>query len=162
MCFSSSGKSLLVGGRFEELELLSLPSAEVRSSSDAGDGTWYGRSYAGGNRLLTGHQDGTIRIWDTQTGDVLHVLSGHQHGITDVALLHNEELAASLDNAGSIRLWNLRRYRPIGQLLGYQHFGYTAERLIPRPDGHGLGAIVRLGRHGQNRLFAIDIPLNRE
>jgi|GEM_PF-3779786 len=159
VCFASSGDAVLVGGRFEQLELLSLPKPEVRWSREVGDGMWHARSFADGRQLMTGHQDGTIRIWETETGSMLHVLSGHQHGITDLALLHNEELAASVDNVGNIRLWNLRRNRPVGQLLNVQHFGYKVERLIPRPDGRGLAAVVKMGTFGQNRLFAIDLPV---
>jgi WD40 repeat protein len=57
-----------------------------------------------GKRLIAGHQDGTVRIWDLKTGLETLVLRRHSNIVTSVAVSSNGRLVtASLD--GTARLW---------------------------------------------------------
>jgi WD40 repeat protein len=56
-----------------------------------------------GNRLIAGHQDGTVRIWDLKTGRETLVLRRHSNIVTSVALADGRLVSASLD--GTVRLW---------------------------------------------------------
>jgi len=38
-----------------------------------------------GGRLVSGSYDGTIRLWNVQTGAVLQVITGHSAGVSVVA-----------------------------------------------------------------------------
>ncbi len=38
-----------------------------------------------GGRIATGHQDGTVRVWNATTGQIIHVLQGHECEITSLA-----------------------------------------------------------------------------
>lgn len=50
--------------------------------------------------------DHTVRVWDMDTGECLHTLTGHTDRIGSVSLSPAGDLALSSDNR-SFRLWNL-------------------------------------------------------
>jgi WD40 repeat protein len=66
-----------------------------------------------GDRVITGHGDGSVRIWDSQTGDRLLTLLGHSHPLCGIAVSPDNDLfvTASTDIASSVRLWGDTRPR---------------------------------------------------
>jgi WD40 repeat protein/pimeloyl-ACP methyl ester carboxylesterase len=84
-------------------------------------------------RLLTGHagdisevgvspdgriavsagNDGTIRVWDLDTGACTRTLDGHRHRVLSVCLHPDSDRLLSSSSDGTIRLWNL----PTGKCL---------------------------------------------
>ena len=60
---------------------------------------------ADGSRVITGGVDGRGRIWDTATGDEVHVLEGHTSLVSSVAVGDQTVITGSAD--GSIRTWDL-------------------------------------------------------
>ena len=56
------------------------------------------------NILATGSYDATIKIWDTETGELLRNLTGHQTGIRSIHFNGSRLVSGSLDR--SIRIWN--------------------------------------------------------
>src|SRR5262245_45111116 len=59
-----------------------------------------------GNRLLaSGSRDQTSRIWNTESGELLHTLLGHTHSVLSVVPLGNRLLASGSDDR-TIRIWN--------------------------------------------------------
>ena len=57
------------------------------------------------NTLLSGSTDGTIRVWDSQTGELYAQLEDHQGPVTCVRLAPNGEILASGSADKTIRLW---------------------------------------------------------
>jgi WD40 repeat protein len=59
-----------------------------------------------GNRVVTSHWDGTVRIWDSNTGVTLLVLRGHEERVWGASFNASETriLTASLDRTA--RLWD--------------------------------------------------------
>src|SRR5829696_7541095 len=61
---------------------------------------------ADGKRVLTNSEDGTLRLWDADTGKQLRVFEGHTLGVIGAALSPDGKrvLSASFDK--TVRLWD--------------------------------------------------------
>ena len=59
-----------------------------------------------GRRVVSGSNDDTLRIWDTETGVCLHVLNGHQGTIFSIFLTADGRRIVSGSEDGSIRIWD--------------------------------------------------------
>ncbi len=67
-----------------------------------------------GRHALSGSADGTLRWWDVETGQTLHVLEGHQAGFRIVAALSPDGTRAlSADLGPRVRLWDLEAGKEI-------------------------------------------------
>ena len=63
---------------------------------------------AGQQLLAAGDGDGTVRIWDPQTGKQRAILNGHRgevNGLCPVTVAGHQLLASASDD-GTVRIWN--------------------------------------------------------
>jgi WD40 repeat protein/tRNA A-37 threonylcarbamoyl transferase component Bud32 len=60
-----------------------------------------------GRRLAIAGSSKTITLWDTQSGELLHTLTGHDRPIWSIATTVDGCILASADEGGVIRLWEL-------------------------------------------------------
>ncbi len=67
-------------------------------------------SYLDGNTemLATGHYDGSIRIWNMETGELLSLIPGHASGVDGLAIWQKGCILISGSEDGSVKLWNSR------------------------------------------------------
>src|SRR5262245_32012804 len=56
---------------------------------------------------LSGSYDGTVRLWDVETGRCRRVLKGHTAGVVNAAFSSDQQYAFSCDERGGIRVWDL-------------------------------------------------------
>ncbi|KAI9323883.1 WD40-repeat-containing domain protein [Dichotomocladium elegans] len=65
-----------------------------------------------GQEIVSGSSDNTLRIWNTETGDLGALLEGHTSRIWDVSTTAKGEFVASASGDGTVKIWNLRDPRP--------------------------------------------------
>nr|MDJ0962527.1 protein kinase [Acidimicrobiia bacterium] len=56
-------------------------------------------------RLITGSADGTARLWEGRSGDLIAVLGGHDGSVVQVALSTDGSRAVTLAETGRVRVW---------------------------------------------------------
>jgi WD40 repeat protein len=62
---------------------------------------------ADGQHLLSASGDGTLILWDVQTGEIVRRFQGHTDAVHSVVLLPGDQQALSASADGSLILWNL-------------------------------------------------------
>jgi WD40 repeat protein len=69
-----------------------------------------------GTMLASGSVDGTIRLWNSASGEPRGVLFGHMQEATDVAFSNDGHTLASVGFGESLRLWHLPTCRQLVSL----------------------------------------------
>ena len=59
-----------------------------------------------GKRLASGHGDGSVRLWDSASGQLLVTLRGHNDKLVHLAWEPDSQHLLSTDFLGKIRVWN--------------------------------------------------------
>lgn len=80
-----------------------------------------------GGAILTGGDDGLIKVWEASSGQLVHVLVKHQGDVTDVDLHANNSLVLSGCGKGEVRLWRLLPggWLPVCALLVPERVAWT-------------------------------------
>ena len=100
-----------------------------------------------GRLVASGSWDGTLRLWDTATGQQQTTLLGHGGAVWCVALSRNGQLAASGGDDGTVRLWESESghcMRVLRSDLHYQRLDITGLTGVTEAQHTallGLGAI---------------------
>ncbi|WP_309729060.1 pentapeptide repeat-containing protein [Chamaesiphon sp. OTE_75_metabat_556] len=61
-----------------------------------------------GNFFVTGHEDGNVRLWDTQNGQLIHIYSGHRSSVRSVAIAPDGDWLVSGSEDKTIKRWNVK------------------------------------------------------
>jgi WD40 repeat protein len=84
-----------------------------------------------GNRVASGSNDQTVRIWDAQTGTCTHILQGHIATVTSVDWSVDGSFLASGSYDRSVRIWDMQEGT---SRVGSEHNGLVSA-VVWSPDG---------------------------
>jgi len=80
---------------------------------------------AGAEQLVTASWDRTANLYDTETGEIIHTLCGHDQELTHVSTHHTQRLCVTSSRDSTFRLWDFRE--PIHSVSVFQgHTEYVA------------------------------------
>jgi WD40 repeat protein len=90
-----------------------------------------------GSLLATGSNDGTVKIWNVQTGGLIRTLEGHSGPVNSVIFSPDGELLASGSSDNTVRIWHVSDGTLLRTLEG--HIG-TVYSVAFSPDGNLLAS----------------------
>jgi WD40 repeat protein/tRNA A-37 threonylcarbamoyl transferase component Bud32 len=88
-----------------------------------------------GQRLITGGEEQTVKVWDVKSGRLIQALPGHTGDVYCVAVSPHGRWIASAGIDTTIRLWDAKTWKPLHRLRG--HTGVICS-LAFSPDGRRL------------------------
>jgi WD40 repeat protein len=90
-----------------------------------------------GGLIAVGCEDGVIKVWNSETGEVLHAINGHAGPVSSVTVSPDGKLLFSGGMDAAIRVWDLRGGALLNVLSGHsQGVGAVAVS----PDGRLLAS----------------------
>ncbi|MEM9218610.1 MAG: TIR domain-containing protein [Cyanobacteria bacterium P01_F01_bin.150] len=113
-----------------------------------------------GDRIASASWDNTIRIWQAQTGELIHTLTGedgHQGPVYDVAFSPDGQLIASASEDNTVKVW-----RSNGELVHtLKSHDKTVQTVVFTPDGQtiisgGDDGTIKFWRRDGSLLGAVE------
>lgn len=103
-----------------------------------------------GNRLLSSGIDGTLRLWDTASGEVLRVICANQGWLYDCGFSPGGSRLVSAGADGTLKLWDANNGKALRILSGHQG---DVRACAFAPDGNSL---LSAGNDGTLRLWDVN------
>lgn len=72
-----------------------------------------------GRWLASGGLDDTIKLWNLETGDLVHTLAGHSKPVNCLAISPDSQLLASGSDDNTLKLWNIEAGSLVQTLYGH-------------------------------------------
>lgn len=112
-----------------------------------------------GETLISGSQDGSIKVWDVESGQLLRSMrpAGHVGLIRDVAFSPDEETVAAAyfdrtDQDNSVRLWRVSNGKLLRRINVEKYDGYETRTVDFSPDGKTLVTAYEKGAYQIRRV----------
>jgi hypothetical protein len=90
-----------------------------------------------GRRLASASYDGTVKLWDADTGQEVLTLRGHSGRVTSVAFSPDGRRLASANDDGTVMLWDAATGQEVLTLRGHS---YSVGSVAFSPDGRRLAS----------------------
>lgn len=78
-----------------------------------------------GSRLASCGEDMTVRLWSTQSGELLSTIAGHEGAVMGVDFSYDGRLLASCSEDKTVRLWDARSGAALRTLKGHHSAVWT-------------------------------------
>ena len=112
-----------------------------------------------GQILATGHDDGSIILWDSATGQKKRALAGHSAPIRSLKFTPDGKTLVSSGNEGIIRLWNPEIVRALEVIPSDRPIGPFSSTSIPREHTWSRPATLRSFSYFGSPAMATRFPL---
>ncbi|MCY3020370.1 MAG: protein kinase [Planctomycetota bacterium] len=104
-----------------------------------------------GKRLVSGHSDGSIKLWVAETGKLIHTMRGNPAGVMGIVLSSDGKRAFAGGSEKSWRLWDIETGKEIRHV----------EKIPQRPNGvalspDGTRALTTNGEGNDVRLWDVE------
>ena len=103
-----------------------------------------------GSRVLTGHADHSVGLWDARTGTRIATFLGHQGEITSAVIRVDGRVGATASADGTIRVWDLSPRE--GELHVFRYWGDVVHDVAFSPDGFRAAYAAQSGEIGVMEL----------
>lgn len=91
-----------------------------------------------------------MKIWDIETGQQVHSLTGHRDYVRSLAFSPDGHSLVSGDRGGSLRVWRVASGRPVCEL---EKLSAEIRRIAFSPDGRKLACQLK----GKGHLVVLDV-----
>jgi WD40 repeat protein/serine/threonine protein kinase len=121
VAFSADGKELAVGFGSNEIAIVAAQTGERKCTLRGGHaGFILCLAFAAdGRTLVSGSDDGTVRLWDPKTGDLRSTFTGHRDLVTSLAISPDGAAIASCSLDQTVRVWRAATQAEVSQDPGY-------------------------------------------
>ena len=147
LAISPDGQLMAVGGEDQVLYLWHIQDRTLIRKFTPSHSNWI-RCTAfspDGRHLVSASSDGSIRLWDVESGEHLRTLAGHNTYVMQVAFHPNGQTIVSSDFAGVVCFWDVSD----GSCLSRYH---TGNRSVPVLAFDPNGSILASGTMGGELL----------
>jgi len=132
VAFSPDASNLATGGYNEDaIKIWDARTGELLSTLKQYSGVWTLVWTLDQKKLLAGHNNGSITIFNTATWQQIAILEDHTDRVYALSLFQNDRLLASGSFDKRARLWNLDANLPVGPPLQHQgvvyHTAFSAD-----------------------------------
>ena len=93
-----------------------------------------------GKQMVSGSEDGVLKVWDLETGKQLLTLSGHSKLVTAIAISPDNKRVISASEDGTLRVWDLSQGKELSTLT---ESGYIAMALAITSDSNWVISVGR-------------------
>jgi WD40 repeat protein len=87
---------------------------------------------ADGHRAVSTSYDGTLRLWDLGTGQVIRTFKGETGWVYNLAVMPDGRSAVSASDYNTLRVWDLESGQTVRTLRGHTN---SVEAVAVTPDG---------------------------
>lgn len=104
--------------------------------------------------VVSGSEDGSIKIWDHESGDYMRTLKGHTNAVTSLCFTPKGSYLASSSQDLSIKIWEFDTYNCVRTLRGHDHtissvLFIPAQNVIPTTGDDNVAIDVTLAESRQ-------------
>jgi WD40 repeat protein len=87
-----------------------------------------------GRRIVTASEDNTARVWDAQTGEVIHIFEGHTGSVRTAVFSPDGQRVVTASTDHTARVWNLET----GKQSAILEHGAAVRSAVFSPDGRRI------------------------
>jgi WD40 repeat protein/DNA-binding SARP family transcriptional activator len=102
-----------------------------------------------GSQLLTGGDDGTVRIWDLASGDLIRAFTGHTGPVEDATWSSDGTVIVSGSHDGTVRVWDAATGATLLVLEDHDSFPFV--------DISPNGTYIATSTPGMIRVWTLDV-----
>ena len=84
-------------------------------------------------RVVSGSNDKTVKIWDSESGSLIHTLAGHTGWVNSVAVIDNQRVVSGSRDK-TVKIWDSESGSLIHTLKGHTHEVTHAQNATAQND----------------------------
>lgn len=93
---------------------------------------------ANNQTIVSGSQDGIIKVWNCQTGENIHTLKGHLDGVFSLAVSEDGKILVSGGEDQTIKVWNCQTGEMLQSIEGWSVIEFEVKSVCLSPDAQTI------------------------